>query len=187
MSRTHGDEQASPPVPPNPFEPLATANDHEARYLVKEASLPIGYDYVVEDDQGDVAFKVDGKLLRIRETLIVNDAAGREILAIRGTLLGVKEVLNISRDDTTIATVRKARPEPGRDEYFAEVPRKDRIEVIGNPAEHAYSLNYQGYTIATTSRPRLSLGGGYHVNVAIGQDHGVLLAITVCLDVMSRS
>jgi uncharacterized protein YxjI len=160
--------------------------DRYPNYLVREARVPIGDDYVIEQDPGGTLFVVDGKLLRIRESLTIRDTQGAEVYHIQGTLLGVKNVLALSRAGATIATVRKQAPESGQEQYVVELPGSEHVEVIGSPADRAYSLNYRGYTVATIAHRRMPLGSGYRVQIAPQQDDGVVLAVTVCLDVMSR-
>src|SRR3954451_20654947 len=97
--------------PQHAFTVPREPGDSHPSFLVREARLPIGDDYVIESDPGGILFVVDGKLLRIRESLTIKDAHGAEVYHIQGTLLGVKNVLAISRDGVTIATVRKQAPE----------------------------------------------------------------------------
>jgi len=160
--------------------------DRHPNYHVKEARLPIGDDYVIEHDPGGRLFDVDGRFLRIRESLTIKDTSGAEVFHIQGTLLGVKNVLTLSRDGAVIATVRKQTPESGPEQYVVELPESEHVEVVGSPADRAYSLSYGGYLVATISHSWMPLSSGYRVQIAPEQDDGVVLAVTVCLDVMSR-
>jgi uncharacterized protein YxjI len=159
-------------------------------YLVRESRIAVGDDYVIEADPGGDLYVVDGQFLRVRESLTIKDTKGAEVFHIQGTLLGVKDVLALSRADVTIATVRKQTSNPpklGDERYIVELPGAERVEVIGSPADRRYSLNYHGHTVATVSHLRRPLSKGYRVQVAADQDDGVVLGVTVCLDVMSRS
>ena len=49
------------------------------RFQMREQLLTIGDDYWIENEQGERAYKVDGKALRLRETFVLEDAAGHEI------------------------------------------------------------------------------------------------------------
>ena len=168
------------------FTVPAESSDRHASYLVREARLPIGADYVIELDPGDTVYTVDGKLVRIRESLTIKDIDGTEVFVIQGTLLGVKNVLKLSRHDEGVAVVRKQASEPDHVQYVVELPASDHVEVVGNPADRAYSLTYQGHDVATITHARMALSSGYRVRIAPGQDDGVVLAVTICLDVMSR-
>ena len=53
-------------------------------YRMRQKLVSIGDDYWIEDGDGRRAYKVDGKALRVRETLNFDDASG-------GTLLRIQE------------------------------------------------------------------------------------------------
>jgi uncharacterized protein YxjI len=168
-------------VPPEP-------RNGQPSYLVRQARLPIGDDYVIDLEPGGTHFVVDGRLLRVRESLTIRDTHGADVCHIQGTLLGVKDVLIVSRDGVTSATVRKQTPESesDREQYVVELPESERVDVIGSPADRKYSLSYRGYIVATITHAWKPLGSGYRVRIAPEQDDAVVLAVTICLDVMSR-
>ena len=45
-----------------------------AKYLMREKIFAIGDDFWIEDEEGERAFKVNGKALRMRDTLVLEDA-----------------------------------------------------------------------------------------------------------------
>ena len=45
-------------------------------YRMRQKLVSIGDDYWIENDQGERVFKVDGKALRVRKTLIFEDSHG---------------------------------------------------------------------------------------------------------------
>ena len=162
--------------------------ERHPNYHVRESRLAIGDDYVVERDSGGRLFVVDGRFLRIRESLTIKDTGGAEVFHIQGTLLDVKNLLTLTRDGVVVATVRKQTPESGPEEYVVELPGpgSERVEVVGSPADRAYTLKYSGYVVATITHAWMPLGSGFRVQIAPEQDDGVVLAVTICLDVMSR-
>lgn len=153
---------------------------------MRETHLPIGDDYVIELDPGGRAFVVDGKLFLVRESLTIKNVDGEEVLHVQGTVLDAKNVLSVSRRGVKIATVRKQTPEPDHVEYVVELPEAESVEVLGDPAKRKYKLSYRGAVVATITRTRLPFSTGFRVQIAPGQDDEVVLAVTVCLDVMSR-
>jgi uncharacterized protein YxjI len=155
-------------------------------FLVWEKRLPIGNDYVIELDPGGPVFHVDGRLLRVRESLTITDEHGAEALRIQGQLLDARNVLAVVRDGVTLATVRKQADEAGGELYVVDLPGAERVEVLGDPAERAYRLAYRTAIVATISKAWRPLRTGYHARVVSEQDDAVVLAVTVCLDVMSR-
>ena len=46
------------------------------RYKMREKLVSFGNDFWIEDENGRRAFKVDGKMLRVRDTLFFEDVSG---------------------------------------------------------------------------------------------------------------
>ena len=46
-------------------------------YQMRQKMVSIGDDFWIENDQGQKVYKVDGKALRVRQTLVFEDAHGR--------------------------------------------------------------------------------------------------------------
>jgi uncharacterized protein YxjI len=180
---THG----TPGKTQRPFNVPSQPRERHPNYQVRESRLPIGDDYVIDHDPGGRLFVVDGRLLRVRESLRITDTEGAEVFKLQGTVLGLKNVLTVSREGVEIATVRKQTPqESGPEQYVVELPRSEHVEVIGKPADRAYNLSYSGHVVATITHARMALASGYRVQIAPEQDDAVVLAVTICLDVMSR-
>ena len=78
------------------------------RFQMREKLLSIGDDYWIEDADGQRAYRVDGKVARIRQTVALEDASGREVARVQERKLSVRDKMAIERDDQTIATVHKA-------------------------------------------------------------------------------
>src|ERR1043165_1280201 len=78
------------------------------RYTLREKLFSIGDDYWIETEGGERAFKVNGKALRVRRTLVVESRSGEELVKIQEKKLSVRDKMEIERDDRTIATVKKA-------------------------------------------------------------------------------
>ena len=73
------------------------------KYQMREKMFAIGDDYWIETDGGQPAFKVDGKALRIRKTLLLEAPEGDEVFTIQKKLLSIRDTMEIER----------ARPERG--------------------------------------------------------------------------
>jgi uncharacterized protein YxjI len=62
----------------------------KTHYQMREKLVSIGDDYWIENDRGEKVFKVDGKALRVRQTLIFEDRSGRELAKIQERMLRVR-------------------------------------------------------------------------------------------------
>ena len=53
------------------------------RYTLREKMFSVGDDFWIETEGGERAFKVNGKALRVRETLVLESRSGEELLTIQ--------------------------------------------------------------------------------------------------------
>ena len=60
-----------------------------------EKLVSIGDDFFIENDQGQRAFKVDGKALRARDTLVFRDMQGNEVCKIQERIARVRDSMEI--------------------------------------------------------------------------------------------
>jgi uncharacterized protein YxjI len=153
---------------------------------MREKIFSIGDDYWIENNRGERVFKVDGKALRARETMILEDANGAELCKIQEKVLRVRETMEIERHGDTLATVKKAMITPLRDRYSVQVRQGDDLEVQGNIVDHEYSIERGREKVAEVSKRWFRARDTYGVEIAPGQDDALILAVTACLERMSH-
>jgi len=153
-------------------------------FRMREKMMAIGDDYWIEDDDGNKVFKVNGKAARLRETFILEDAQGNELSKIQEKKLTVRDKMTIECGDAR-ATVRK-RLLGIRDHYIIEVDGGEDLKAHGNIVDHEYEIERDGDTVATVSKKWFRVRDTYGVQLAEDQDVALILAITVCVDAMSR-
>ena len=93
------------------------------RYQVRQGMFTIGDDFWIETESGQKVFKVDGKAMRVRSTLLFEDAQGRELYAIQEKMARARDTMNI--DDAagkTVLKVHNAMLTPARDRWQIDVP-----------------------------------------------------------------
>ena len=73
-----------------------------------------------------------------------------------------------------------------RDRYIIEVDGGEDLKAHGNIVDHEYEIERDGDTVATVSKKWFRVRDTYGVQLAEGQDVALILAITVCVDAMSR-
>ena len=151
------------------------------RYLMREKLLSIGDDYWIENEQGERAYKVNGKALRIRKTFVLEDATGHEVARIQERKLSVRDKVAIERDGDTAATVRKALVGI-RDRFAIDIKDGADMKARGNVVDHEYEIERDGDTVATISKKWFRVRDSYGVDVAPGEDVPLILAITVAID-----
>jgi uncharacterized protein YxjI len=161
---------------------------HEAvgtRYTLREKLFSIGDDYWIETDDGDRAYKVNGKALRFRQTLVIENRSGEELFTIREKKLSVRDKMEIERDGNTVATVKKALIGI-RDRFSIEVEHGSDLSAKGNFLDHEYEIERDGAKAAEISKRWLRVRDAYGIAVAPAQDDALILAITVCIEQMSH-
>jgi uncharacterized protein YxjI len=158
----------------------------ELRYQMREKMFAIGDDYWIETSRGDRAFKVDGKALRVRHTLIIEDRDGHELYKIQERMARVRDTMAIERGDDTVATVRKALVSPLRDRFSIDVKDGDDLEAKGNIVDHEYEIERDGDEVAEVSKRWFRVRDTYGVEISPDVDSGLILAVTVCIDQMSH-
>lgn len=170
-------------------ESTSGPSGHEAgskqRYKMRERIISIGDDYWIENEAGERAFFIDGKALRVRETLIIKDAQGNDLYKIQEKMVRIRDTMDIEdAEGKTAATVKKALITPLRDRFKVEVANGPEMDVQGNILRHEYSIEAGGGKAAEVSKKWFRIRDTYGVEVSPGQNAALILAITVALDQM---
>ncbi len=154
------------------------------RFQMREQLLSIGDDFWIEDGSGNRAFKVDGKAVRVRDTFVLRDAAGNEVAKIQERKLRVRDSMEIERPGGNV-TVHKALVGI-RDRFSIDVDGGSGMSAHGNLVDHEYEIERDGATVATVSKKWFRVRDSYGVEIAPGEDAATLLAVTVCIDALTR-
>jgi uncharacterized protein YxjI len=156
------------------------------KYQMREKMFAIGDDYWIETDDGRPAFKVDGKALSVRKTLVLETPGGDEVLTIQRKILSIRPTMEIDRDGRRVAAVTKALLTPLGDRFSVEVGNNGDMEAKGDIVDHEYAIERGGETVAEVSKRWFHMRDTYGIEIGEGQDDALLLAVTVCIDQMSH-
>ena len=156
------------------------------RYQMREKLLSIGDDFWIETADGQRAFKVDGKAVRLRSTFILESPSGEELFKIQEKKLHVRDTMEVEQGGDTVATIKKALITPLRDRYSIEVKGGGEWSAKGNIVDHEYEIERDGDTIAQISKRWFRVRDTYGIEVAPGENDALILAATACIDEMSR-
>ena len=161
-------------------------DDGGTKYQMREKLFAIGDDYWIENDEGERAFKVDGKAMRVRKTLVLEDPSGAELFKVQEKKLHIRDTMDVERGGETVARIKKALITPLRDRFSVEVEGGEDMEAKGNIVDHEYKIERGGDKVAEVSKRWFRIRDTYGIEIAPGQDDALLLAVTVCLDQMSH-
>jgi uncharacterized protein YxjI len=153
---------------------------------MREKLVSFGDDFYIEDEQGQKAFKVDGKALRVRDTLIFRDMQGNELCRIQERKVRVKDTMKVEDPNGKgLALVKKALITPLRDRWTVKIEDGPDLDVDGNILDHEYRIGEGRQKVAEVSKKWFRVRDTYGVEVAEGQDDVLILAVTVAIDMMS--
>ncbi|MER8040888.1 LURP-one-related/scramblase family protein [Streptomyces hydrogenans] len=152
------------------------------KYLVRDKLFAIGDDYWIEDEDGRHAFLVDGKALRLRDTLELKAPDGRVLITLREKLLSLRGAMTVERDERPLATVRRKRLSLLRNHYRVTMADGTELDVSGHILDREFAVEYDGELLAHISRRWLRVRDTYAVDVVREDaDAALLIAVAVCV------
>jgi uncharacterized protein YxjI len=154
----------------------------ENLYLIRERFFRLGEDSEITDDQGRSVLVVDGKVLSLRDRLVLRDPEGREVAQVQRKLVALRPTYEISAGGQEVAEVRKHFFTPFGDRFTIDIPGPGDLEMEGNLFDHEFTIRRGGQTVATVSKRWFSLRDTYAVDVAQGEDELLILASVLALD-----
>ena len=163
------------------FDSVAT------RYKMRQRMISIGDDYEIENEQGEHVFKLDGKALRLRKTILFKDMDGNELCKIQEKMLHVRDSMEIEGPDgNRIAMVHKAMIDPFRERWIAKLEDGPDLKIQGNIVDHEYTIEGDGTKVAEVSKRWFRVRDTYGVEIAPGENDILILATAAVIDTMAH-
>ena len=157
------------------------------RYKIRQNLISIGDDFWIENEEGKKVFKVDGKVLRIRKTLVFEDMNGKKLAQIQERLLTIKDTMVVEdADGRDIATIKKALIAPFRDKWDVKVKNGPDLDVQGNIFDLEYTIKQGRDKVAEISKKWFRLTDTYGVEIKPGQNDILILAVAIAVDMMAH-
>jgi uncharacterized protein YxjI len=153
-----------------------------ARYVVRERFFGLGDDSNITDESGNTVLTVDGKVMTLRDRLVLRDPDGKEVAEVTRKLVAMRPTYQIRIGGEPAASVRKAFFTPFRERFAIDIPGPDDLEMTGNLLDHEFRITRGGDTVATVTKRWLTMRDTYGVEVAEGQDDLLVLAAVLALD-----
>lgn len=185
--RRGGAPDAAPAAPSAaPGAPAAGGGDLDNRLQVRERLFAFGDDFWIENARGRRVYLVDGKALRLRDTLLFKDQQGQERYKLQEKVARVRDTMTLyDAGGGTAATIKKALITPLRDRYTVDVPGQAGLETQGNILHHEYTIEQSGRRVATVSKSWFRIRDTYGIEVVPGTiDPLLAVAMTVAIDMM---
>ena len=151
-------------------------------YLIKERFFDIGDDYDITDEHGTKLLHVDGKVLSLRNRLIIEDLTGRELASVHRHLISLRPTYEITIGGEKAAEVKKKLFTPFREKFTIDVPGPDDLEMTGNLIDHEFVIERGGRGVAVVSKKWFRIRDTYAVNVLAGENDLLILAGVLALE-----
>lgn len=158
------------------------ASRMDRMYLIRERIFDLGDDFDITDESGRRAYHVDGKVLSVRDRLVIEDPSGREVASVHRQLVALRSTYTISIGGEKAAEVRKHLFTPFRDKYTIDIPGPHDLEMRGDLFDHEYTVERDGREVARVSKRWFTVRDTYAVDVVEGEDHLLILAGILALD-----
>ena len=157
------------------------------RYQMRQRMLSIGDDYIIENERGEHVFKLDGKALRVRKTILFIDMDGHELCKIQERMMRLRDSMEIEGPDGhRLAMVHKAMITPLRERWVVDVEDGPDLRAQGNFVDHEYTIERDGDKVAEVSKRWFRVRDTYGVEVAPGENDILILATTAVIDAMAH-
>jgi uncharacterized protein YxjI len=153
---------------------------------MREKLFAIGDDFWIDTEEERHAYKVNGKALRVRKTFILESPSGDELFKLREKKLAIRDTMELEQHGDTVATIKKAMITPLRDRYTIHLADGHELSAKGNIVEHEYKIERDGDKVAEISKRWLRIRDTYGIEVAPGENDGLILAAAICIDEMAR-
>ncbi len=165
---------------------LLRGNDSPSgiRYRMRAKLFAVGDDYWIETDDGEHAFKVNGKAMRMRDTFVLEGPSGEDLFKVQEKKLHVRDTMEIERGGEKVATVKKAMLTPLRDRFSIEIEGDGELSATGNIVDHEYEIERGNDKIAEISKRWLRVRDTYGIEIDPGEDQALILAVAACIDEM---
>ncbi len=157
------------------------------RYQMRQKLLSVGGDSWIENGDGERAFRVNGKALRVRRTLDLEDPSGKVLCRIQTRVLHIRDTMVIENPDgEEMAKVHKALITPLRERWKVDVADGTEMEVQGNILDHEYDLDVDGRKIAEVSKKWFRARDTYGIEISADTSPVLVLAVAVAVDSMAH-
>jgi len=157
------------------------------RYKIRQNLISIGDDFWIENAEGRKTFKIDGKVLRIRKTLVFEDAQGKKLAQIQERLLTIRDTMVVDdADGNEIAKIKKALISPFVDRWSVKVKNGEDLDVHGSILDHEYTIKQGRVKVAEVSKKWFAFTDTYGVEIEAGQNEILILAVAVAIDMMAH-
>jgi uncharacterized protein YxjI len=153
------------------------------RYVMMQRALSLGEDLSIRDEEGAVAFVVDGKAISLGQKAVMREGSGKELVFIKQKVAAITPTYEIHRDGRLHAEVKRSLRSLLRRKLTIST-EFDSLLLDGNVMDLEFRVTRDGAVVAAISKKLFAMTDTYGVDIAEGEDPILPLAIVVVVDMM---
>ncbi len=157
------------------------------RFELRQRILSWGKQFDVFDEAGNAVYVVAGQVFSVGDRLSFRDCSGAELAVIRQKIPSLGLKYRISRPGQSKVLVKRKRFAVVHHTFDVDVPRSDGIQAKGNFFDNEYTFRRGETEVASVSRQWFTWSDAYGIDIADGEDHILLLACAVVIDLACHS
>src|SRR5512133_214712 len=156
------------------------------RYVMRQRMIALGQDFMINNAAGQPVFKIHGKVRLIKEALTFSDMQGNVLYKLDERVIRIRESFDILKPNGQLAAkVHNAIIDPLRERFTIEIPGGQNMTTLGKVLWAQYDILRNNQQVAKISKQFSWIGRDqYVVDVLQGEDDCLILAITVVIDMM---
>lgn len=155
------------------------------RYLIKQKIFSLGDGFTIKDENGNDCFKVKGKIISIGNKLRIFDMDDKEVCYIEQKLFKLLPEYELIINSQVIAVVKQKLAFLAR--KFNIYGSAGEYQVEGNLLARDFRILKNGSCTARISKKLLALSDTYTVDVEVSENHGLILALVIVLDMICHN
>ena len=154
------------------------------RFVMKQEFWSLGDDFVIQDENGNDCYQVDGRAFSFGDKLSLQDIAGNELAFISQRLLSWGATYEIHRPGHPATVVKKELFTFFNCKFAVDGPGDADYEASGDFLDHEYEISGNRGVAATVTKRWFTWSDCYGIEIAEHEDPVLLLAIAVVIDLV---
>ena len=152
-------------------------------YQVKQKIWSWSDGFKILDQNGDLAYRINGKPFSWGDNLSFQDVYGKELATIAQTLLSFNPNYAIYKNGSLFAEVTKEFSWV-KAKFTLDVPGPNDYKITGDFWDYEYEFIREGRTVAQVSKSFWPWSDTYGVSIVSGEDDVSILCTVIIIDLV---
>src|SRR4029077_4731965 len=121
-------------------------------FQLRRQLLAFGYDFWIQNAQGETLYRLDGKVLALTQTFALEDAGGNELARMQAEMFTLRRTMDVERGGQVVATVRKALINVLGQSFSVDIAGGGELQASGDILNHEFQITAGNAVVATISK-----------------------------------